>query len=112
VCQDFAHLALGCVRAMGLPGRYVSGYLETFPPPGQPKLQGADASHAWCSVRAPDGMWIDLDPTNDQLPPTHHVTVAWGRDYGDVAPVRGVVFGPPAEQELTVGVDVARIEVN
>jgi transglutaminase-like putative cysteine protease len=111
VCQDFAHLALSCLRSVGLPARYVSGYLETEPAPGQPKLVGADASHAWCSVAVPGvpGGWLDLDPTNDQVPPRHHVTVAWGRDYADVAPVRGVVLGPPSEQQLEVAVDVERL---
>jgi transglutaminase-like putative cysteine protease len=111
VCQDFAHLALACLRAVGLPARYVSGYLETEAPPGQQKLVGADASHAWCSVGLPGvpAGWLDLDPTNDQVPPRHHVTVAWGRDYADVAPVRGVVLGPPSDQQLEVAVDVERV---
>jgi transglutaminase-like putative cysteine protease len=109
VCQDFAHLAIGCLRSLGLPARYVSGYLETSPPPGQPKLVGSDASHAWCSVFVPGDGWFDLDPTNDQVPPQRHVTVAWGRDYADVAPVRGVVFGPSTTQQLAVAVDVARV---
>jgi len=106
VCQDFAHLAVACLRAFGLPARYVSGYLETLPPPGLPKLVGADASHAWCSVALGDGTWFDLDPTNDQAPPQRHVTVAYGRDYLDVAPVLGVVLGPMASQDLLVEVDV------
>jgi transglutaminase-like putative cysteine protease len=109
VCQDFAHLLLGCLRSKGLAARYVSGYLETDPPPGGVKLIGADASHAWCSVWVGDHGWLDLDPTNDQVPSDRHVTVAWGRDYGDVAPVRGVVFGPKALQELAVSVDVVRL---
>ena len=108
VCQDFAHLAIACLRAFGLPARYVSGYLETFPPPGQPKLVGADASHAWCSVALGDGTWLDFDPTNDQVPPTHHIVTAYGRDYIDVAPVQGVVVGPMAAQDLSVSVDVTR----
>jgi len=108
VCQDFAHLAIGCVRAVGLPARYVSGYLETDPPPGEPKLTGSDASHAWLAVYVPGYGWFDLDPTNDQAPPHRHVTVAWGRDYADVTPVRGVVFGPVVDQELDVAVDVVR----
>ncbi|HEX9259750.1 MAG TPA: transglutaminase family protein [Acidimicrobiales bacterium] len=110
VCQDFAHLAIGCLRSVGLGARYVSGYIETVPIPGQPRLVGADASHAWCSVRLPGWGWLDVDPTNDQLPPERHVTVAWGRDYDDVAPVRGVVFGPSTRQTLEVAVDVHRIE--
>lgn len=109
VCQDFAHLAAGALRTLGLAARYVSGYVETDPPPGRPRLIGADASHAWCSVWVPDVGWVDFDPTNDHLPTRRHVTVAWGRDYGDVAPVRGVVIGPPAEQGLTVAVHVERI---
>ena len=112
VCQDFAHLAVGCVRSMGLAARYVSGYLETAPPPGTERLVGADASHAWLSVFVPGWGWLDLDPTNDQAPPTHHVTVAWGRDYADVAPARGVVFGASTGQELSVAVDVERVDAN
>jgi len=110
VCQDFAHVAIGCLRSLGLAARYVSGYLETRPPPGQPKLVGADASHAWCAVYAPGAGWLAFDPTNDQVPPHDHVTVAWGRDYADVAPVRGVVFGPATVQELVVAVDVERLD--
>jgi transglutaminase-like putative cysteine protease len=105
VCQDFAHLMIGCVRSLGLPARYVSGYLLTDPPPGQARLVGADASHAWLSVRDPQLGWIDLDPTNDVLPDRRHVTVAWGRDYGDVSPLRGVVLGGQ-HQTLHVGVSV------
>ncbi len=108
VCQDFAHLAAGALRTLGLAARYVSGYMETDPPPGRPRLVGADASHAWCSVWVPDEGWIDFDPTNDRLPTHRHVTVAWGRDYGDVAPARGIVIGPAAQQHLTVAVDVQR----
>jgi transglutaminase-like putative cysteine protease len=109
VCQDFAHVAVGAFRRLGLAARYVSGYIETVPPPGQPRLVGADASHAWCSVWVPTVGWVDIDPTNDQFPPRRHVTVAWGRDYADVAPVRGVVIGPPAQQSLTVSVDVLAV---
>ncbi len=109
VCQDFAHLMLAALRAHGLAARYVSGYLETDPPPGQPKLAGTDASHAWCGVWEPGIGWFDVDPTNDQLPPRRHVTCAWGRDYFDVAPVRGVVIGPVASQSLRVGVDVTAL---
>ncbi|MCU1361090.1 MAG: hypothetical protein JWN99_2379 [Ilumatobacteraceae bacterium] len=109
VCQDFAHLALACLRSRGLAARYVSGYLETRPPPGQAKLTGSDASHAWCSVWSPTAGWVDLDPTNDQVPPQRHITVAWGRDYFDVTPVRGVVIGPRADQTLEVGVDVTAL---
>jgi transglutaminase-like putative cysteine protease len=106
VCQDFAHLYIGCARSVGLAARYVSGYLETDPPPGRPKLQGADASHAWCSVFLPTFGWIDVDPTNDQLPPRRHITIGWGRDYADIAPLRGVLIGPPASQDIEVAVDV------
>lgn len=109
VCQDFAHLALACFRSRGLAARYVSGYIETTPPPGVQKLTGSDASHAWCSVWSPTAGWIDLDPTNDQVPPKRHITVAWGRDYFDVTPVRGVVIGPRADQTLDVGVDVTAL---
>ncbi|BAN03202.1 transglutaminase family protein [Ilumatobacter coccineus] len=109
VCQDFAHLAVAVLRRVGLPGSYISGYIETEPPPGQPKSIGADASHAWCSTWIPEHGWLDFDPTNDQLPPERHVTVGWGRDYADVAPVRGVVLGPSAQQIMTVAVDVSRV---
>ncbi len=109
VCQDFAHLAIGCLRSIGLAARYVSGYIETLPPPGEERLVGADASHAWCSVWTPNDGWVDFDPTNGHLPANDHVTVAWGRDYADVTPVRGVMIGPAASQDLYVSVDVARI---
>jgi len=108
VCQDFAHLALGCLRSLGLPGRYVSGYLETLPPPGRPRLVGADASHAWFSAYVPGLGWVDFDPTNDQLPGDQHITVAWGRDYGDVNPLKGVVLGG-GKHALEVSVDVTRL---
>lgn len=108
VCQDFAHLGVAVCRHRGLPARYVSGYIETDPPPGEERTIGADASHAWLSVWVPSQGWIDLDPTNDQVPTTRHVTVAWGRDYGDVTPVRGVVVGPNATQSMSVSVDVTR----
>lgn len=109
VCQDFAHLMVAICRHHGLAARYVSGYLETDPEPGQPKMVGSDASHAWCSVWSPALGWIDADPTNDQVPPLRHVTVGWGRDYFDVTPVRGVVIGPSCTQELDVGVDVVAL---
>ena len=109
VCQDFAHLAVGCLRSLGLPARYVSGYIETVPPAGAERLVGADASHAWCSAWTPNAGWVDFDPTNGHLPVNDHVTVAWGRDYSDVTPVRGVMIGPAATQELDVSVDVARL---
>jgi transglutaminase-like putative cysteine protease len=109
VCQDFAHLAVGCLRSLGLAARYVSGYIETVPPPGQERLIGADASHAWCSVWTPGAGWVDFDPTNGHLPVDDHITVGWGRDYADVIPVRGVMIGPAAAQELRVAVDVTRV---
>ncbi len=108
VCQDFAHLQIACLRSLGLAARYVSGYLLTDPPPGQPRLIGADASHAWLSVYCPVSGWVDLDPTNAVLPGRRHVTVAWGRDYGDVTPLRGVVLGGN-EHQLFVGVSVVPI---
>ncbi|WP_412851675.1 transglutaminase family protein [Ectothiorhodospira shaposhnikovii] len=108
VCQDFAHLALGCLRSHGLAARYVSGYLETLPPPGQEKLEGADASHAWFSVYIPGEGWLDLDPTNNLIPMDRHITLAWGRDYTDVTPVKGVLFGGGDSHDLEVQVDVVR----
>ena len=93
VCQDFAHLMLACLRALGLVARYVSGYLLTRPPPGKPRLIGADASHAWVSVHCPLLGWVDFDPTNDVLPDLEHITLAWGRDFTDVSPLRGVILG-------------------
>ena len=108
VCQDFAHLGLACLRGLGLAARYVSGYLETLPPPGQPKLQGADASHAWFAVYVPGFGWVDFDPTNDQVPEDQHITTAFGRDFQDVTPVRGVFYGG-GEHALDVEVDVDRV---
>lgn len=108
VCQDFAHLFISCLRSLGLAARYVSGYLETQPPPGKPKLVGADASHAWLSLYVPDIGWVDLDPTNNLLPGEKHITLAWGRDYGDVTPVKGVVMGGGVHT-LSVMVDVATV---
>lgn len=105
VCQDFAHVALTCLRTLKLPARYVSGYLLTYPPPGQPKLQGADASHAWFSVWTPEVGWVDFDPTNGVIPTTEHITVAYGRDYDDVSPISGVLFGG-LDQRMAVAVDV------
>jgi len=105
VCQDFAHLAIAGLRAMGIPARYVSGYLLTQPPPGKPKLRGSDASHAWLSVYLPEFGWVDIDPTNDCMPEDEHVTLGWGRDFGDVSPLCGVVLGG-GEHRLRVGVDV------
>ncbi|MEM9783453.1 MAG: transglutaminase family protein [Pseudomonadota bacterium] len=105
VCQDFAHVMLACLRAHRLPARYVSGYLRTLPPPGKPRLEGADASHAWISVWDPVLDWVDFDPTNDMVPGLDHITLAWGRDFRDVSPVSGLVVGA-GPQTLTVGVDV------
>jgi len=106
VCQDFAHLMIGCLRTLGVPARYVSGYILTTPPPGRPRLVGADASHAWVSVYCPRAGWVDMDPTNDCLVDDEHVTLAWGRDFSDVAPMRGVILGG-GEQELDVRVTVS-----
>ncbi|MCH8552977.1 MAG: transglutaminase family protein [Natronospirillum sp.] len=105
VCQDFAHLAIGALRSIGLAARYVSGYLETLPPPGQERLVGADASHAWLSVYLPGWGWLDIDPTNSSTPDERYLTLAWGRDYGDVTPLKGVMNGGGAH-DLKVSVDV------
>ncbi|MEW5788226.1 MAG: transglutaminase family protein [Pseudomonadota bacterium] len=107
VCQDFAHLALAGLRGLGLAARYVSGYLETTPPEGQPRLEGADASHAWIAVWHPDGRWLDFDPTNGSPTGEGHLTLAWGRDYADVAPLKGVIVGGGSHR-LEVGVTVTR----
>lgn len=112
VCQDFAQLMLACVRTVGLAGRYVSGYLATRPPPGLPRLIGAEASHAWVSCWLPGdtatepGRWLHLDPTNNRLAGATHATLAWGRDYGDVTPVRGVIYTTSASSSLKVAVDM------
>jgi transglutaminase-like putative cysteine protease len=105
VCQDFAHLEIACLRSLGLAARYVSGYIRTYPPPGCPRLIGADASHAWVSVYCPGTGWLDVDPTNNLIPSESHVTLAWGRDYSDVSPVRGVILGG-RDHKLEVGVDM------
>src|ERR1700730_17260278 len=109
VCQDFAHLQVACMRSLGLPARYVSGYIRTYPPPGRPRLIGADASHAWTSVYCPGIGWLDVDPTNNLIPSDSHVTLAWGRDYGDVSPVRGVILGG-RDHKLEVGVDMEPLD--
>lgn len=109
VCQDFAHLAIGCLRSVGLPARYMSGYLETLPPPGQEKLVGADASHAWFAVFIPQMGWVEFDPTNDLMPSDQHIVTAWGRDYSDVTPLQGVIFEGGSNQQLSVSVDVQRL---
>ena len=109
VCQDFAHLMLATLRSQGVACRYVSGYLETDPPPDQPKLLGADASHAWVSVFVSGTGWIDFDPTNGLLPSERHVTLAWGRDYDDVVPLKGLMTGG-SQHALEVSVDVTPLE--
>ncbi|MAA59572.1 MAG: transglutaminase [Pseudomonadales bacterium] len=109
VCQDFAHLAIACIRATGLAAGYVSGYLETLPPPGQEKLEGADASHAWFAVYMLDYGWMHFDPTNNMLASDQHITLAFGRDFADVTPLKGVIYGGD-DHELKVSVDVRRIE--
>ncbi|MDE2240810.1 MAG: transglutaminase family protein [Rhodospirillales bacterium] len=106
VCQDYAHFMLACLRALGLPGRYVSGYLRTSPPPGQEKRRGADQSHAWISAwLGPEIGWVDFDPTNNLLVSDEHVTLAWGRDFSDVSPLRGIILGG-GRHSLHVGVDL------
>jgi transglutaminase-like putative cysteine protease len=110
VCQDFAHFQIACLRSISLPARYVSGYLETDPPPGQPKLRGADASHAWISFFCPGFGWVDMDATNNCQPSLRHVTIGWGRDYSDIGPIRGVIVGSQ-NQTLGVSVDVNALGV-
>ena len=110
VCQDFAHLAVGCLRSLGLAARYVSGYLETRPPPGRPRLVGADVSHAWASVFVPGSGWVDIDPTNNRFVSDRYVTTAWGRDYGDVPPLKGIIYTESKKNELRVSVDVAPLD--
>ena len=109
VCQDFARLEIACLRSLGIPARYISGYMETVPPPGKPRLVGADASHAWLAVHCPGIGWIPVDPTNNLLPTDRHITLAWGRDYNDVSPIHGVILGGGAH-DLRVRVDVVRLE--
>jgi transglutaminase-like putative cysteine protease len=109
VCQDFAHVQIACLRSLNLAARYVSGYLRTYPPPGKPRLIGADASHAWVSAYCPGIGWVDVDPTNNVVPSDGHVTLAWGRDYGDVSPLRGLILGGGAHT-LRVGVDMEPVE--
>jgi transglutaminase-like putative cysteine protease len=105
VCQDFAHIQIACLRSLKLAARYVSGYLRTYPPPGQPRLIGADASHAWVSAYCPGIGWLDLDPTNNVVPSNGHVTIGWGRDFGDVSPLHGLILGGGAHT-LKVAVDL------
>lgn len=109
VCQDFAHLLVGCLRSLNLSARYVSGYLRTLPPPGKPRLVGADVSHAWGAVFCGDGRWLDLCPTNDRIVDQDFITVAWGRDFDDVSPVRGVIHGSP-NHGMSVEVDVEPLD--
>lgn len=109
VCQDFAQLQIACLRSLGLPARYVSGYLESDPPPGMVKLFGTDASHAWVAFYCPGIGWIEMDPTNNCIPSLRHITIGWGRDYSDVAPVRGVIIGGQ-EQQLKIAVDVIAVD--
>jgi transglutaminase-like putative cysteine protease len=106
VCQDFAHIMIACLRSLGLPARYVSGYLLTQPPPGQPRLLGVDASHAWLAVWCPQHDWVELDPTNNLIAAQSHAVIACGRDYADVAPLRGVIQGG-GSHTLSVAVSVA-----
>lgn len=108
MCQDFAHFFIACLRSIGLPARYVSGYLETDPPPGLSKLRGVDASHAWVSLFCPGIGWIDADPTNNCYASLRHISIGWGRDYGDISPVRGVLIGG-TQQILRVSVDVSAL---
>jgi transglutaminase-like putative cysteine protease len=109
VCQDFAHLAIACVRAMGLPARYVSGYLETEAPAGKEKLTGVDASHAWFAMYVPPIGWIDFDPTNNIIPGIRHITIGWGRDYTDITPLKGVILSS-GQHQMRVLVDVKRLD--
>jgi transglutaminase-like putative cysteine protease len=109
VCQDFAHFTLACIRSLGLAARYVSGYIETLPPPGQEKLEGADATHAWISIYVPGSGWIDYDPTNNVRPTDQHIILATGRDFADVTPIKGVMYGG-GSQTLDVAVDMKRME--
>jgi transglutaminase-like putative cysteine protease len=109
VCQDFAHMQIACLRSLGLAARYVSGYLRTYPQAGKARLVGADASHAWVSAYCRGVGWIDLDPTNNVVPSDGHATIAWGRDYGDVSPLRGLILGGK-EHILDVAVDMEPID--
>lgn len=105
VCQDFAHLMICCLRSIGIPARYNSGYIQTTPPPGKPRLQGADASHAWVGAFCPQHGWLDLDPTNNKLANEEFITIGWGRDYSDISPVKGILIGGGAHQ-VTAEVDM------
>ncbi|MFA9392403.1 MAG: transglutaminase N-terminal domain-containing protein [Prolixibacteraceae bacterium] len=105
VCQDFAQIAIACVRSVGLPARYMSGYIETLPPKGQKKLVGSDASHAWFAMYIPGFGWVDFDPTNNQIPADQHLVLAWGRDYYDVPPLKGVIYSN-GKNKMKVAVDI------
>ncbi|HWA97545.1 MAG TPA: transglutaminase family protein [Pirellulales bacterium] len=109
VCQDFAHLEIGCLRSLGLPARYVSGYFATQPPPGQKRIAGADRSHAWVSTYLPELGWVDVDPSKGTLVAEDHITIGWARDYDDVSPLRGVVVGG-RRHSMVIGVDVEPLE--
>jgi transglutaminase-like putative cysteine protease len=111
VCQDFTHVMVSSLRSLGLAGRYVSGYLATRPPPGKPRVFGADASHAWVGCWVPGAGWLYLDPTNDRWADQSHATVAWGRDYADVTPVKGVIFTESKTSRMSVSVDMAPVDV-
>jgi transglutaminase-like putative cysteine protease len=110
VCQDFARLAIACLRANGLAARYVSGYLATDPPPGKERMVGIDASHAWASVWTPQDQWLGLDPTNDQMVDERYIVVGWGRDYADVPPLRGIIYTDSESSVIDVSVDVVPLE--
>lgn len=109
VCQDFAQLQIACLRAFGIPARYVSGYLETLPPPGKPKLQGADVSHAWVGCFVPGIGWVDVDPTNNLFVEGRHICTAWGREYADISPLKGVIFTEAKTNTMRVSVDVTSV---
>ncbi|MGQ7946424.1 transglutaminase family protein [Flavobacterium sp. WC2509] len=105
VCQDFSHLAIASLRSVGIPARYVSGYIETLPPIGKPKLEGSDASHAWISVYIPEMGWCEFDPTNNMIPQQRHIVTAYGRDFADVSPLKGIIFSS-GDHKVKVEVDV------
>jgi transglutaminase-like putative cysteine protease len=109
VCQDFSHLAIASLRSVGIPAKYVSGYIETLPPKGKPKLEGSDASHAWISVYIPEMGWCEFDPTNNMIPQQRHIITAYGRDFADVSPLKGIIFGS-GDHKVKVEVDVIPIE--
>ena len=110
VCQDFARLAIACLRANGLAASYVSGYLATDPPPGKERMVGVDATHAWAAVWTPQQHWLGLDPTNDQMVDERYITVGWGRDYADVPPLRGIIYTDSEHSVIDVSVDVAPLD--